>query len=333
MLGKARKQTKKQSVWGVFLCAIGVQPYAFQFGKKTKGHRWSLLQVFAWLIFLGFSFPTISYAAAIVADTDNAVWGADNVVVPVTFAPEGDSVSSINFTMSFDATRYSLTHILAGDVATAASKQVDYNSVDSSTVKVVTYGLNAAAMGGGVLVRVELAILADAQDGASSLGLSDVVSAAPDASAVSTTATGGTLSLDATAPAITLTEPADLSVVSTPDIVVAGTVDDPSITVVSINGADVSVTDGSFSTTISLSEGDNVITVAAIDDAGNTSQINVTVTYLLGDVNSDGVVDAADVLSVKDQLLGIAPLTAAADLDGDGIITALDIQSVINRTL
>jgi hypothetical protein len=116
-------------------------------------------------------------------------------------------------------------------------------------------------------------------------------------------------------------------------MVVAGTVDDPSITVVKVNGADVSVTGGSFSTSITLSEGDNVITVIATDGAGNVSQKNVTVTFLLGDVNSDGVVNIADVSSVKDQLLGRAVFSQAADLDGDGIITSVDIQRVINRTL
>jgi hypothetical protein len=328
---RSKRQSKHGSLWGGFLCAIGIRPY--QLGKRSKTNTWFLLQVFAWLIFLGFSFPAVSYAASIAADTANAVWTPTSVTVPVTFTPAGGSVSSINFTMTFDATRFSVSSVVAGDVATAASKQVDFNSVDSSTVKVVAYGLNATAMGGGVLVRVGLAIRADAQDGASALALSSVVSAAPDASSVLTTATGGTLSLDKTAPVVTITAPVNNSTVSSPDMVVTGTVNDPSITVVKVNGADVSVTGGSFSKSITLSEGDNVITVIATDGAGNASQKIVTVTFLLGDVNADGVVNAADVSSVKDQLLGRAVFSQAADLDGDGIITSVDIQRVINRTL
>jgi hypothetical protein len=331
MKGKSKQQSKDGSLWEVFLCAIGIRPYLY--GKQSKTNKWFLLQVFAWLIFLGFSFPTVSYAASIAADTANAVWTATTVTVPVTFTPAGGSVSSINFTMTYDATRYSVSSVVAGDVATAASKQVDFNSVDSSTVKVVAYGLNATAMGGGVLVRVGLAIKTGALDGASALALSNVVSAAPDASSVLTTATGGTLSLDKTAPVITLTSPTNGNKYSTPSIVVAGTVNDPSITVVKVNGADVTVTGGSFSKSITLSEGSNVITVIATDGAGNASQKIVTVTYLLGDVNADGVVNATDVSAVKDQLLGRAVFSQAADLNGDGIITSVDMQRVINKTL
>ena len=55
-------------------------------------------------------------------------------------------------------------------------------------------------------------------------------------------------------------------------------------------------------------------------------------TILPGDVNSDGSVNALDVVAVINAVLGIQPLPAA-DVNGDGAVNALDVVFVINKVL
>jgi len=62
----------------------------------------------------------------------------------------------------------------------------------------------------------------------------------------------------------------------------------------------------------------------------------VNITFTLGDVNEDGLVNIADVTTLIDYLLGGAPSpfnTAAADVDGDGKIKIGDVTDLINLLL
>jgi len=60
-------------------------------------------------------------------------------------------------------------------------------------------------------------------------------------------------------------------------ISVTGTVDDPQATV-KVNGTPATVTDGSFSASVTLNEGSNTITATATDAAGNSTPVSVRVT-------------------------------------------------------
>jgi hypothetical protein len=59
-------------------------------------------------------------------------------------------------------------------------------------------------------------------------------------------------------------------------ITVTGTIDDPEAQV-TVNGASATVSEGSFSATVTLVEGSNTITATASDPAGNTSSSMVQV--------------------------------------------------------
>lgn len=54
---------------------------------------------------------------------------------------------------------------------------------------------------------------------------------------------------------------------------------------------------------------------------------------VVGDVNGDGLVDAADVQLVSNALLGIGPAQAGADVNLDGRVNAIDLQLQINAAL
>ncbi len=91
-----------------------------------------------------------------------------------------------------------------------------------------------------------------------------------------------TVTLDTTPPTITITSPEDGIETSDDFVNVSGTITDDlsGIDSATINGNSLTLnSDGSFSTTVSLTEGDNTITITATDKAGNKATKTITVTY------------------------------------------------------
>lgn len=90
-----------------------------------------------------------------------------------------------------------------------------------------------------------------------------------------------TVKVDTVPPTLTLTSPADGLVTNNPSCVVSGTTNDAtsSPVTVKVNGQTVTVgSDGKFSTTVTLTEGANTITVVSTDSAGKSSTVSRSVT-------------------------------------------------------
>lgn len=90
-----------------------------------------------------------------------------------------------------------------------------------------------------------------------------------------------TITIDTVAPELDITSPAEGSITNVAECVVSGTTNDATSSPASltVNGKAVTInSDGSFSTTITLSEGTNTITIVATDDAGKMTTITRTVT-------------------------------------------------------
>ena len=90
-----------------------------------------------------------------------------------------------------------------------------------------------------------------------------------------------TIKVDTTAPELDITSPAEGSITNVATCIVSGTTNDATSSPASltVNGKNVTINaDGSFSTTVTLSEGANVITIVATDDAGKMTTVvrNVT---------------------------------------------------------
>ena len=295
------------------------------------GHKHIIIGVLALAAVTCFSLP--AFAASLSVDTANASWETEAVTIPLVFAAESDSVSSMNFTLTFDNTRYDISSITVGAAGSTAGKDVAYNKTSATTAKVIVYGLNATAISDGVVVQATFSVVNGAADGDASFALSDQAAASPAAAAVSMSVVNGTLGLDQTAPVVTITSPAESATLGRGEITVDGTVDDTSIATVLVNGTETAVTDGAFSATVTLDEGENTITVTATDASANEGSASVTVTYTAGDVNEDGIVNVTDITSAKDQLLGTAAYNVTADMNNDGIISIVDLQAIINKTL
>ena len=86
---------------------------------------------------------------------------------------------------------------------------------------------------------------------------------------------------DTEAPVITITAPKDGATVDTDTVTVKGTVtDNVGVNSLYVNAQKIDFApDGSFSTTVSLTEGKNIIKVFAFDAAGNKAEKDITVTY------------------------------------------------------
>jgi hypothetical protein len=135
------------------------------------------------------------------------------------------------------------------------------------------------------------------------------------------------VTLDSTAPALTIDAPADGSATNQPNIDVNGTIDDPAATL-TLNDAPVAHADGVWSVPgFVLQEGENVLLAVAVDALGNRAEVSVTVTFDpnapdLAISNEDGVVqrDGAVVVTGTAAGNGVTVTVAGqpAPLDADG---------------
>ena len=81
-----------------------------------------------------------------------------------------------------------------------------------------------------------------------------------------------------------------------------------------------------WSANVTLSEGENTITVIATDGEGITTTKTVTVRYepLKGDLNDDHKLTTADAAIALEIAVGSRPFDDAADVSRDGSVTSLD---------
>lgn len=93
------------------------------------------------------------------------------------------------------------------------------------------------------------------------------------------TAVSVSWNIDTVNPNLEVTSPANGLVTNNPTLTIAGTASDASSGLVSvtINGSPVTVTDGAFSQTVTLTEGTNSFTVVATDAVGHTSSVSRSV--------------------------------------------------------
>ena len=115
----------------------------------------------------------------------------------------------------------------------------------------------------------------------SSEGANQSVSAVALDKAGNSASASVSVNIDKTAPIVSITSPANGSVVTASSLQLAGSASDnlSGIASVTCNGSPVVLTSGSFSCTVALASGSNSIQVQATDVAGNTSSIPLSVTF------------------------------------------------------
>ena len=122
-----------------------------------------------------------------------------------------------------------------------------------------------------------------------------------------------TVKIDTVPPALTVTTPAEGTVTNQPSITVSGTASDvtSSPVAVKVNNTPVSVEDGAWSTEVTLSEGQNTITVVAEDSAGKTTTVTRHVTLDTGSPQFESVVASPDPATAGGAITIVAVVTDA----------------------
>ena len=150
--------------------------------------------------------------------------------------------------------------------------------IDSLSVKIdgraITSGITKTAITNGYSVTVTPSTLSD--------GSHTVTINCADNDGNSATEKSTTFTVDTVPPVLNVTSPDAGLITNKSTVVVAGTTNDATSSPVTltVNGNTVSVgSDGSFSTTVTLSEGENIITIEAVDQAGKVSTVTRTVTF------------------------------------------------------
>ncbi|MFA5832146.1 MAG: RHS repeat-associated core domain-containing protein [Bacteroidota bacterium] len=99
---------------------------------------------------------------------------------------------------------------------------------------------------------------------------------ATDAAENSTTVTR-TVTMDSTPPSMTVSDPTEGIITIQNSVAVSGTVNDSTTVTVVMNGDTVEVNSGTFTHSVTLNEGHNIITIVATDGAGNLTTLTRTV--------------------------------------------------------
>ena len=128
--------------------------------------------------------------------------------------------------------------------------------------------------------------------------------------------------IDEAPPVVMIISPPDQLATNISSITVNGTVDDPQVTSIDLNGNIETVSGGSWSGNISLAEGSNIIIATAADAAGNIGSDNITV-YLITTAPIVQITSPADLSAVS-----VSQVTVTGTID-DVSITSIDVNGNI----
>jgi YVTN family beta-propeller protein len=140
-----------------------------------------------------------------------------------------------------------------------------------------------------------------------------------------------TVTVDTVGPEVVILSPVDGSTVTDSVVSVVGTIDDPQIPVVVVSrGAEVDSVvpvGGSFSTTVELQEGINIIVASAVDAAGNPGSDQTTVTL-------DAAGPTVTITAPADgQYFPSSPITVSGWVDDVTITTGTLAVNGVNTTI
>jgi bacillopeptidase F (M6 metalloprotease family)/subtilisin family serine protease len=212
--------------------------------------------------------------------------------------PQDEGNYMIRASVLYEVAPPSITSPANDSFTNQATVNVTGTSVDGATVTIYNDGAEAGsgnAAGGTFSIPVAL------HDGANVLTATATV-----ATGTTRPSAGVTVTLDQTAPDLTVTSPAEDATTNREAYNVTGTASDQHLSGVTVNGEAVTVTDGAFDHRILLNPGENVITVVAADIAGNSTTVTRTLQVDLSGPQIRSVMPDANVTLHTDETLTIA---------------------------
>ncbi len=133
------------------------------------------------------------------------------------------------------------------------------------------------------------------------------------------------VTLDTIAPVLTVDSPTVDLLTNNNTLIVTGSINETGV--VTVNGAPATLDAGlQFSATLALSEGANVVTILAQDEAGNQTQATRTVTLdtIAPVINVTAPADGATTATSPISVAGDLSETAALEVNGTGVTVAVD---------
>lgn len=246
-----------------------------------------------------------------------AVTLVDGVNTITTIATDNaDNKTTDIRTINLDRTAPGLTIFLPTDNSVTNKTFVDITGSVDDSAATVTAKVTGASAASATMSGTNFSVTQNLTSGLNTIDITVTDQAGNSASAKRT------ITSDATAPALAVTEPAQDMSTKLDSITISGTVSDnfagvtASLTVDNQTFALTIAADGSFSQAITMAtEKTYAVVVTAADQAGNnvTVQRNIIKSSLTpsGDINGDGKVDIADALKVMRIAAGLD--TASAD--------------------
>ena len=205
------------------------------------------------------------------------VTGGTFTAVDVPLTVEGDNTLVAEATDTLDHSTQSAPVVVVRDTLApelAITEPVPGAEFDTQTITVrgtvadahldtiTVNGIAATVSGGTWQVTIQLPE-----------GDSDINARAVDVLGQATDAGPVPVTIDTLPPVVGLDEPA-AALVNTPTVTVTGTIEEPHLQSLTVNGVAATVTGGTFSATVSLTEGSNDITATASDTFGHTASSN-----------------------------------------------------------
>lgn len=236
---------------------------------------------------------------------------SDSVAVTVDTSAAGDLTIAIN--APADGAEFNTPNILVNGTVSDPDAALAINGAPFSAAGDGSFSVGFTLVEGANLITVT----AD-RDGTPQASDSISVNFAPPA--------------DITPPAVAILDPANGATFSFSPVPVSGTIDDNSADVF-VNGAPAIVAGGTFSATVPLTEGPNVLTVSATDEAGNVGSASVSVTL---DTAGAEDVDPPEV-SINSpannaEIALLTPGTTSQTLTVEGFVFDGDATATLNGT-
>jgi hypothetical protein len=214
---------------------------------------------------------------------------------------------------------------------TTASIQTIGGSVDSGAT--VSVALNGATAQPATVSGTRWSFTVSLAEGANNITVTAVKPLS------NSTAANTAITRDSLAPVLAVSALADGSYTSTQVQNISGSVSDANFDKVTVNGQQVAVTNGSFSSAVSLATGANAIVVQASDLAGNISTDSRTVNFdaskpvITVSTPADGIytnLNLATLSGSVDKICSVTVAGAAAQMDGNNWTASVNLVSGLN---
>jgi RHS repeat-associated protein len=216
---------------------------------------------------------TISVNGTAVSLAQNGSWtgtaalkqGTNTITVVAADAVGNTVTISRTVTADWTAPVLVISSPLDSTITKLSSMTVSGTIKDSTAVTLTINGNSVPISNGTFTTTVNLAE-----------GTNKITIVATDA-AGNTTSISRTVRVDRIAPALVVSSPLDSVITNLSRVTISGTVKDSTAVTLTVNGVNVPINNGSFTTQIVLTEGKNRFTIVATDAAGNTTTVSRTV--------------------------------------------------------